>query len=263
MHATLDLTVDPTGAGFDPARLDRIDEHLRTRYVDAGKIAGCQVVVARGDTVAHAATIGLADRERGVPVRPDTIWRIYSMTKPVTGVALLTLYEQGKVALKDPVERYLPEFRGARVARARSRRGRPPGRPRAAHDRARPAHAHLGHRLRPAGRAHGPGDARRPPTVGPDVRWWRPAGAGGTPGPRAAPVPPGRPLALLVVDRRRRPGGGGGVGPAVRRVPAGHDLRPARHGRHRLLGAGRRDRPLRRARTGATAPSGWSSATTR
>ena len=83
MHATLDLTVDPTGAGFDPARLDRIDDHLRTRYVDAGKIAGCQVVVARGDTVAHAATIGLADRERGVPVRPDTIWRIFSMTKPV------------------------------------------------------------------------------------------------------------------------------------------------------------------------------------
>jgi CubicO group peptidase (beta-lactamase class C family) len=115
VHATLDLTVDPTGAGFDPARLDRIDEHLRTRYVDAGKIAGCQVVVARGGTVAHAATIGLADRERGVPVRPDTIWRIYSMTKPVTGVALLTLYEQGKVALKDPVERYLPEFRGVRV----------------------------------------------------------------------------------------------------------------------------------------------------
>jgi CubicO group peptidase (beta-lactamase class C family) len=115
VHATLDLTVDPTGAGFDPARLARIDEHLRSRYVHPGKIAGCQVVVARGGRLAHAAAIGLADRDRGVPVRPDTIWRIYSMTKPVTGVALLSLYEQGKVALKDPVERYLPEFGGARV----------------------------------------------------------------------------------------------------------------------------------------------------
>ena len=115
MHATLDLTVDPAGAGFDPARLARIDDHLRTRYVDPGKIAGCQVLVSRGGTLAHASTIGLADREREIPVRPDTIWRIFSMTKPVTGVALLTLYEQGKVALKDPVERYLPEFRGAKV----------------------------------------------------------------------------------------------------------------------------------------------------
>ena len=115
MHATLDLTADPTGAGFDPARLARIDEHLRTRYVEAGKIAGCQVVVARGDRVAHHATIGFADREREAPVRPDTIWRVFSMTKPITGVALLSLYEQGKVALKDPVERYLPEFRGVQV----------------------------------------------------------------------------------------------------------------------------------------------------
>ena len=151
MHATLDLTVDPTGAGFDPARLDRIDDHLRTRYVDAGKIAGCQVLVARGGTLAHAATIGLADREREVPVRPDTIWRIFSMTKPVTGVALLTLYEQGKVALKDPVERYLPEFRGVKVRERDADGDVRLVDPRAADDGARPADAHVGHRLRPAG----------------------------------------------------------------------------------------------------------------
>lgn len=111
----LDLTVDPRAAGFDPARLARIDHHLRTRYVEPGKIAGCQVVVARGGHVAHAATLGYADREREAPVRPDTIWRIFSMTKPITGVALLSLYEQGRIALKDPVERYIPEFRGQQV----------------------------------------------------------------------------------------------------------------------------------------------------
>lgn len=115
MRATLDLTVDPGAAGFDPARLARIDEHLRSRYVDPGKIAGCQVVVARGGQVAHASTLGWADRERQAPVRADTVWRIFSMTKPITGVALLTLYEQGRIALKDPVERYLPEFGGQQV----------------------------------------------------------------------------------------------------------------------------------------------------
>jgi CubicO group peptidase (beta-lactamase class C family) len=113
--STLDLTADPDTAGFDPARLARIDEHLRTRYVEPGKIAGCQVLVSRGGRLAHAATLGLADRERGVPVAADTIWRIYSMTKPITGVALLTLYERGMFQLADPVDRFLPEFRGLQV----------------------------------------------------------------------------------------------------------------------------------------------------
>jgi CubicO group peptidase (beta-lactamase class C family) len=112
---TLDLKADPDSAGFDAARLRRVDEHLRTRYIEPGKIAGCQVVVSRGGRLAHAATFGLADRERDVPVAPDTIWRLYSMTKPVTGVALLTLYERGLFQLDDPLHRFLPEFAGARV----------------------------------------------------------------------------------------------------------------------------------------------------
>jgi CubicO group peptidase (beta-lactamase class C family) len=113
--STLDLKVDPDAAGFDPARLARIDEHLRTRYIEPGKIAGCQVLVSRAGTLAHASTLGLADRERDVAVAPDTIWRLYSMTKPVTGVALLSLYERGLFQLDDPVHRYLPEFRGLQV----------------------------------------------------------------------------------------------------------------------------------------------------
>jgi CubicO group peptidase (beta-lactamase class C family) len=115
VHALQDLKPDPEAAGFDAARLARIDEHLRTRYIEPGKIAGCQVAVSRAGRLAYASTLGLADREREVPVAPDTIWRIYSMTKPVTGVALLTLYERGMFQLHDPVHRFLPEFRGLHV----------------------------------------------------------------------------------------------------------------------------------------------------
>jgi CubicO group peptidase (beta-lactamase class C family) len=115
VHALQDAKPDPDAAGFDRERLARIDEHLRTRYIEPGKIAGCQVVVSRAGRLAHASTLGLADRERDVPVAPDTIWRIYSMTKPVTGVALLTLYERGLFRLNDPVHRFLPELRGLRV----------------------------------------------------------------------------------------------------------------------------------------------------
>jgi CubicO group peptidase (beta-lactamase class C family) len=100
----------PEAAGFDPARLARIDEHLRTRYLDPQKIAGCQVVVARRGQVAHASTLGARDLERDRPVTEDTIWRLYSMTKPVTGAALLTLYERGLFQLDDPVGRFLPEL---------------------------------------------------------------------------------------------------------------------------------------------------------
>ena len=75
-------------------------------------------------------SLGRADRERDVPVADDTIWRLYSMTKPITGVALLTLYERGLFQLGDPVHRYLPEFRGHQGARARARTApRSTGRP--------------------------------------------------------------------------------------------------------------------------------------
>jgi CubicO group peptidase (beta-lactamase class C family) len=109
------VKVNPDAAGFDSSRLERIDEHLRTRYLEPGKIAGCQVVVARRDQIAHCSSLGLMDRERARPVLDDTIWRFYSMTKPITGVALLTLYERGLFQLNDPVDRYLPEFRDMEV----------------------------------------------------------------------------------------------------------------------------------------------------
>src|SRR5829696_7193015 len=107
--------VDADAAGFDPARLARIDDHLHRRYIDPGKIAGCEVAVWRHGQLAHRSALGERDRERSTPVGDDTIWRLYSMTKPVTGVALLGLLEQGLFRLSDPVERFIPEFRGLKV----------------------------------------------------------------------------------------------------------------------------------------------------
>jgi CubicO group peptidase (beta-lactamase class C family) len=112
------VKVDPDAAGMDASRLTRIEEHLRRRYVQPGKIAGCQTLVARGGEVAHFSSLGAMDRERSTPVGGDTIWRIYSMTKPITGVALLTLYERGLFHLDDPVHRFIPSWRELRVREA-------------------------------------------------------------------------------------------------------------------------------------------------
>lgn len=126
------MKVDADAAGMDARRLERVGEHLRTRYVDPGKIAGCQVVVARHGEVALAESFGHRDLDRDRPVTEDTIWRLYSMTKPVTGVALLTLYERGMFQLSDPVHRFLPEFRDVQVQERLddgTRRLVPPSRP--------------------------------------------------------------------------------------------------------------------------------------
>ncbi|QGG96603.1 serine hydrolase domain-containing protein [Actinomarinicola tropica] len=109
------LKIDPVAAGLDESRLDRIRDHLARSYVDAGKIAGCSVAVARDGHVGYYEEIGQRDRERGLPVTEDTIWRIYSMTKPITGVALMTLYERGVFQLDDPVHRWIPEWRDLKV----------------------------------------------------------------------------------------------------------------------------------------------------
>ncbi len=109
------MKVNPDAAGFDADRLRLVDEHLRRRYLDPQKIAGCQVVVARRGQIAHHSSLGLMDLERARPVLDDTIWRYYSMTKPITGVALLSLYERGSFQLNDPIDRFLPEFRGVQV----------------------------------------------------------------------------------------------------------------------------------------------------
>jgi CubicO group peptidase (beta-lactamase class C family) len=110
----LGTTVDPREVGLDPQRLGRIDAHFR-RYVDDGRLAGWLVAVARHGQLAHLSTYGQRDRENGLAVEPDTIWRIYSMTKPLTCVAALMLWEEGAFELKDPVSRFIPSFADQKV----------------------------------------------------------------------------------------------------------------------------------------------------
>ena len=104
--------------GFSIERLGRIDRFLQDRYLDAGRLPCAQVLIARRGEVVHEAVLGRRDVERGIALTSDTVFRIYSMTKPVTSVALMALVEEGRVALDDPVSRHLPEFADAGVFQA-------------------------------------------------------------------------------------------------------------------------------------------------
>src|SRR3954462_690746 len=96
---TMRVESDPVSLGFDVDRLARIDRHF-ARYVDDGRLASWLAVVARDGRVAHVASAGDA------PV--DTVWRIYSMTKPITSVAAMMLWEEGAFELTDPVAKFIP-----------------------------------------------------------------------------------------------------------------------------------------------------------
>lgn len=100
--------------GFDPIRLARLDKHF-SRHVDDGRLAGWQLGLSSGAEVVHEAAYGWRDREAGRTVESDTIWRIASMTKPITSVAAMTLWEEGAFELTDPISRWLPEFEDMRV----------------------------------------------------------------------------------------------------------------------------------------------------
>ena len=110
----LEVTADAKEAGFDGARLRRIDAHFR-RYVDDGRLPGWQVLVSRRGEIVHLSEYGLRDKESSEPVERDTIFRIYSMTKPITSVAAMMLYEEGAFELSTPVSRFIPTFDAARV----------------------------------------------------------------------------------------------------------------------------------------------------
>jgi CubicO group peptidase (beta-lactamase class C family) len=111
------MTARPEALGLSSERLARIDAHLKRRYLDPGKIAGALTLVWRRGEIAWLSPVGLMDRERGKPMTEDTIFRIYSMTKPIASVALMTLYEQGHFQLSDPVHKAIPEWRDLRVYR--------------------------------------------------------------------------------------------------------------------------------------------------
>ena len=98
------------GSGFDARRLARLDRYLDEKYVATGKLPGTLTLVARHGEVVHCGTTGHADVERGVVLAQDTIFRIYSMTKPLTSIALMMLVEEGRIALSEPVAKYIPEW---------------------------------------------------------------------------------------------------------------------------------------------------------
>src|SRR5688572_5311941 len=107
-------TARPADVGLSAERLARLDAAMQAE-VDAGRKAGIVALIARRGRVAHLKAFGMADREANVPMRDDSLFRLYSMTKPITSVALLMLYEEGKFQLSDPLEKYLPAFKGVQV----------------------------------------------------------------------------------------------------------------------------------------------------
>jgi len=100
------------------AGFDRVEAHLKRRYIDAGRFPGAQMLVYRRGKVVHSAVQGFADVERKSPMKDDTIFRIYSMTKPITSVAFMMLFEEGRVALDEPVQKYIPEWNNLGVFQA-------------------------------------------------------------------------------------------------------------------------------------------------
>jgi CubicO group peptidase (beta-lactamase class C family) len=108
------MLVKPEEVGLSSARLGRIHEHLQ-RYIDAGRLAGTLVLVARAGKIAYLEPRGHLETEGTRPVTPDSIFRIYSMTKPIASVGLMMLWEQGRFQLDDPVHRFIPSWRDQRV----------------------------------------------------------------------------------------------------------------------------------------------------
>ncbi len=112
--SSLDIRVDPSSMGFDPARLERIQTHFE-RYVADGKLPGWQATVSRGGELVWTGKSGHRDRERDLPVTDDTIWRIYSMTKPIVSIGAMMLFEEGHFDLNDDAGRWIEELREPRV----------------------------------------------------------------------------------------------------------------------------------------------------
>src|SRR4030095_14599546 len=108
------MLVKPEEVGLSSARLGRISDHLR-RYIDAGKLAGTLTLVARRGKIAYFEALGHLEVERKRPVAPDSIFRIYSMTKPIASVGLMMLWEQGRLQLADTVHKVMQAWRDKRV----------------------------------------------------------------------------------------------------------------------------------------------------
>ncbi len=104
----------PESVGISSERLKRIDATMK-QWIDQGRLAGIVTLLTRHGKIVHTSANGKKDIRSAEPIQRDSIFRIYSMTKPVTGVAMMMLYEEGKWKLNDPVSRYIPEFAKLKV----------------------------------------------------------------------------------------------------------------------------------------------------
>jgi len=105
----------PEAAGLSAARLQRLDRFLQEKYLDTGRLPCAYTLIQRRGQIAHSSALGYMDVERKRAVTEDVIFRIYSMTKPLTSVAIMMLVEEGLVALDDPVHRHIPQWRDLAV----------------------------------------------------------------------------------------------------------------------------------------------------
>ncbi len=105
---------DAKSQGMSAEKLAAIPEKIQP-YIDQGKLAGAITAVARNGKIVHFEAMGSMDTERNKPMQSDTIFRLYSMTKPVTGTAIMMLVDEGKLSLQDPVSKYIPEFAMTKV----------------------------------------------------------------------------------------------------------------------------------------------------
>ncbi len=119
----LPVAASPESVGFDAQRLKLLDDYM-AGVVAQGRVAGVTTLLARHGKVVEFNTYGKASIEAGTPMNKDAIFRIYSMTKPLTGVGMMILFEQGKWRLDDPVTRYVPEFKNLRVMTSQAPDGR-------------------------------------------------------------------------------------------------------------------------------------------
>ena len=236
------VEVDPGEVGFDATRLDRIEGHFQD-YVDDGRLAGWLVTVARDGKLVYVVDYGKRDIEADLPVEQDTIWRIYSMTKPITSLAAMMLWEQGLFDLNDPVEAYIPSFHNGRVdirGSAKDLETTPVHQPvRIWNLLSHTSGLSYGHTDHPVDQGYLKAEkaaSRR--------RQNRPRGNGRRLGQPAAPVRARHPLVVLTGHRRGRPAGGGSLRPVARRLLWRAHPSTAGDDRYRLLGARRQNGPL-------------------
>jgi CubicO group peptidase (beta-lactamase class C family) len=130
------MTTRPEDLGLSSERLARVDD-VTHAYVDKGKLPNVQTLISRRGVLVHHDTYGWSDVEAQTPATPETLYRIYSMTKPITSVGLMMLYEEGHFLLENPLSRFLPEFADVEVwegGTADAPQTRPAARPLTVHD---------------------------------------------------------------------------------------------------------------------------------